>query len=75
MTDDLTVDLVNTFTLNTVKWPLNISFSDIGSLKPTEDITAREAVLLQMMLCCSSVNSYVDFPLFVKENKLERHFK
>ena len=64
------------FTANTVKWPLNIIFDNCGSLKPTEDITPREAVFIQMMLACAlGGGGMIDYAGFVKDHGLERHFK
>jgi hypothetical protein len=61
-------------TLAVQRWPMNVVFDGIGSLEPKDDITPKEAVQLTMMLVCASANSFVDFPAFVKEHGLERHF-
>lgn len=62
--------------LGDVKWPVNINIQSIGSLMPTDDITPKEAVLLQMMLSCATAGGWnIDYEGFVKEHSLERHFE
>lgn len=62
------------FLVNLQKYPLNIIFSNIGTLNPQDDITPLEAVRLCMAMVCAHAGSNVDYPAFIKENALERHF-
>lgn len=58
------------------KWPLRIIIDGIGTLDPKDDITPKESVLLSMMLACGATSSLgIDYASFVKENRLERHFR
>lgn len=65
----------NSVTLTTIKWPMNVIFTGLGELAPTDDITPKEAVQLVMMIACASVGSGADYLGFAKSQGLERHFK
>jgi hypothetical protein len=58
-----------------MKGQLRVFFPDIGELDPADDVTPKEALKLAMMLASSTTIVIVDYPQFVKDNKLERHFK
>lgn len=60
------------------KWPVKIFMPPLGELAPADDITAKEAACIAMMLAmcaASGAASRVDYASFVRENNLTRHFK
>lgn len=57
------------------KFPIGIVFEGIGHLDPQDDATPKEAVQIMMMLATAAVRVNADYPAFVKEHHLERHFK
>ncbi len=54
---------------------LIMRISSLGELQPIADITPFEAIQLSMILCCLATGADVDYVRFIKENKLERHFR
>lgn len=59
-----------------IRWPINVVFEGVGSLRPMDDITPQEAVHLCMLLVCgiTPCSTNVDFIRFVEEHGLQRHF-
>lgn len=54
---------------------VGVHIGPYGYVEPAQDITPREAVQLCMLLACASCGAHVDYEAFVKEHRLERHFK
>jgi len=61
--------------------PLKIVVSGIGELLPADDITPLESAHIAMLLGAASLRlgaigyNFMDYATFIKEHKLERHFK
>lgn len=62
-------------TVNVIPIPLNVHLNGVGFLEPKDDITPKESVLLCMMIVSGMVAAFVDYPSFIKQHGLERHFK
>ncbi len=54
--------------------PLSLQVSVHGTLCPAEDITALESVHIAILLAGATFQN-ADLGAFIKQHKLERHFK
>jgi hypothetical protein len=67
------------FTVVPSKMSLTITFGGIGQLDPLDDITAKEAVHISMLITAASQpypqSRFLDIEGFIAKHNLSRHFR